>query len=46
MLYENKIDSLGFKISCKNKCEKYKSNNNIEITTKKVLCDDCIANGK
>lgn len=46
MLYKNKIDSLDFKISCKNKCEKYESNNSIKITTKKVPCDECIANGK
>lgn len=46
MFCENKIDSFDFSISCKNRCEKYKSNNNIKITTKKVSCDDCITNEK
>ncbi len=46
MLCENKIDSLSFKISYKDKCEKYESNNSIWITTKKVLYNDCIANKK
>jgi hypothetical protein len=46
MLYENKINSLDFKILYKNKCEKYKLNNSIEIIAKKVSCDECIANKK
>lgn len=46
MFYNDKIDSLNIKIAYKNKCEKYKSNNNIKFITKKVLYNDCIANKK
>jgi len=46
MLCGDKIDSPGFKVPCKDNCGKYKPNNSIGVTTKKVPCDDCIANGK
>ncbi len=46
MFYKDKIDSLDFSISYKNKCEKYKTNNNIEFIIKKVLYNNCIVNKK
>ncbi len=46
MFCKNKINSLDFLILCKDKCEIYKSNNSIKVTTKKVLCNNYIANKK
>ena len=46
MVCGDKIDSPGAKIPCKDECGEYKPNYSIGVTTKKVLCDDCIASRK